>query len=293
MVSGTFIFTDTIQKAFTGVFSSSYKQTSVVIGGKEIVKGAANGPAVPASLLPRVQALPGVAQASGTFLFDTVKLVGAHGKSIGDGGPQFAFGVDPDPRLNPLRLTDGSWPHGRGEIVIGAATAAKEHYAVGDRIGAKGPGAVQQYTITGLVEIPGVSTGSATIAGFDVPTAQRVLGRAGHYDGISVIAAKGVEPAQLVKEIKPLLPSSAQVRTADEQATATSNEIAGGTKLIKYILLGFAGIALFVGAFVIFNTISMTVAQRTREFATLRTLGASRRQVTRRRRCSSRAPRSE
>ncbi len=281
MVSSTLIFTDTIQKAFDNVFSSSYKNTSLVISSKEIVKGAATGPTVPASLLPRVQTLPGVEAASGDFLFDTVKLVAKNGMAIGDGAPQVGFGVSGDLRFNPLRLTSGSWPHGARQIAIGAATATKEHLAVGDRIGAKGTGPVRQYTITGLTEIPNVSVGTATIAAFDVATMQTVLGKEGRYDGISVIAKAGVSPEKLRAAIEPVLPATVRVRTAAQQAAATSEAIAGGTKGIRYILLAFAAIALFVGGFVIFNTISMTVAQRTREFATLRTLGASRRQVMR------------
>jgi putative ABC transport system permease protein len=282
MVSATFIFTDTVQKAFDNVFSSSFKQTSVVVSGKQIVKGSATSPTVPASLLARVRAVPDVQAASGGFLFDTIKLVGRDGKSLGEGGPQLGFGVDSsDERFNPLSLTEGSWSKGPDQIVIGATTAKKEHYEVGDRIGAKADGPVRQYTITGLAEFPGVSSGSATIASLDVPTAQAVLGKAGRFDGISVIAKPGVTPDRLAAEIKPLLPSTVEVRTAEQQAAETSKEIAGGTSIIRYILLAFAAIALFVGSFVIFNTISMTVAQRTREFATLRTLGASRRQVLR------------
>jgi putative ABC transport system permease protein len=281
MVSGTFIFTDTVQSAFTTIFAGSYKQTSVVISGKEIVKGATTAPTVPATLLPKVRAIPGVEAASGGFLFETIKLVGRNGKALGDGGPQVGFGVENEPRFNPLRLTEGSWAHGSGQVVIGAGTALKEHYKVGDRIGAKGDGPVRQYTISGLAEIAGTSIGDATIASFDIATAQSILGKEGRYGGISVIAKPGVAPAELAAQIKPLLPSTVQVRTADEQASATSDAIAGPLKLVRYLLLAFAGIALFVGAFVIFNTISMTVAQRTREFATLRTLGASRRQVLR------------
>ena len=158
MVSATFIFTDTLNHAFNGVFSAPYEQSSVVVSGKQIVTGAANTPSVPASLVARIKTVPGVEAASGGFLFATVKLVGANGKAIGNGGPQFGFGVDPaDKRFTPLALTTGRWPSGPGEIAIGAVTAAKEHFAVGDTIGAKGTGPVHHYTITGLAEIPGVS----------------------------------------------------------------------------------------------------------------------------------------
>ncbi len=282
MVSGTFIFTDTVHKAFDGVFSTPYKQTSVVISGRQIVTGAATNPTVPASLLPQVKALPGVEAAAGRFLFDTVKLVGRDGKAIGDGGPQLGFGIDPaDARFNPLSLTAGTWATHPGEIVIGSAMAAKLHYKVGDSIDAKASGPVHRYTITGLIEFAGVSTGSATIAAFGVQEMQQLLGKSGRFDSISVVAEPGTSQARLARSIEPLLPATAQVRTAHQQATSDYKAIAGGTEFVRYLLLAFAAIALFVGSFVIFNTISMTVAQRTREFATLRTLGASRRQVMR------------
>jgi len=283
MVSATFIFTDTLNKAFAGVFSNSYKQASVVVSGRRIVTDSATAPTVPASLLPKIKAIPGVEAASGEFLFDTVKLVRASGQTIAaNGAPQFGFGVDTtDTRLNPLALVAGRWPSGGGEIAIGAATAAAEHYAVGDRIGAKGDGPVRHYTITGLIEIPGVSTGSATLAAFDVPTIQILLGKTGRFENIAVIGASGVSPSRLAEDIRPLLSDRETARTSAAQAKAAQKEITGATAILRYILLAFAGVALFVGAFVIFNTISMTVAQRTREFATLRTLGASRQQVLR------------
>src|SRR5256885_10290515 len=136
MVSASCIFTDTLNKAFNGVFSSSYKQTSVVVTGKQIVTGAATAPTVPTSLLARIKAVPGVGAASGGFLFETVKLVGANGKTINaNGAPQFGFGVDTtDTRFNPLALTAGRWPSGKEEIAIGTATAVAEHFAIGDEL---------------------------------------------------------------------------------------------------------------------------------------------------------------
>ena len=136
----------------------------------------------------------------------------------------------------------------------------------------------KSYTVVGLGKISGVSIGGATLAVFDVPTAASILNKSG-YDGISVAAKPGVSESRLAAEIKPLLPPAAQVRTGSQQASHDAAQITAGTSLVKYILLAFGAIALFVGAFVIFNTISITVAQRTRELATLRTLGASRRQV--------------
>src|SRR5205085_6528606 len=110
--------------------------------------------------------------------------------------------------------------------------------------------------------------------------AQKVLKLDG-YTGISVAARGGVSPAKLVSELQQVVPSTAQVKTADQQAAADKKGVAGFLTFIRGFLLAFGGVALLVGSFVIFNTLSITVAQRTRELATLRTLGASRRQVRR------------
>ncbi len=139
---------------------------------------------------------------------------------------------------------------------------------------------MKQYEITGIARFGSLdSLGGATFAVFDVPTAQALFQKEGHFDSISVAATEGVTPEELVEKLTPLVPSTAEVQTGSEQAAADAESTNEGIAIITYILLGFGGIALFVGAFVIFNTLSITVAQRTREFATLRTLGGSRRQV--------------
>jgi putative ABC transport system permease protein len=125
------------------------------------------------------------------------------------------------------------------------------------------------------------SLGFASIAAWDVKTAQTVLHREGRFDSISVAAKKGTSNPRLVKAIAPLLPADVQVKDAQVQAKEDASNLNDGMKMIRMVLLGFGGIALLVGAFVIFNTLSITVAQRTREFATLRTLGASRKQIKR------------
>ncbi len=281
MISGTYILTDTINRAFTNVFNVSYRHTDAIISGKQFVSDANSTPTVPASVLTRVRALPDVAAASGAYLFDTVTLVDRHGKTIASEGPSLGFGLDPrQPRFNPITLASGHWAEGPAQVVIDTATAANRHYKVGDTISAKGDGPLKSYTVVGLGRINGVSIGGATLAVFDVPTAASILGKSG-YDDISVAATTGVSETRLAAEIKPLLPSVAQVRTGSQQASHDATQVTGASALITDVLLAFGGIALFVGAFVIFNTITITIAQRTRELATLRTLGASRRQVRR------------
>jgi putative ABC transport system permease protein len=289
MVSGTFVLTDTMQKAFDGIFSSSYEQTDAVIQGKQIVESSASGAApVPASLLPKVQALPEVEAAGGTISAldesNTAEIIGSDGKPLGTAdAPRLGLGYDmSQPQFSPFRLKTGDWAQGPDQVVVDAGTAEAEHYAVGDTVKVSALGQVNEYRVTGIASFGDVdSLGGATMAIFDVPTAQAILNKQGRFDGISIAAKEGTSPSQLVGAVQPLLPDSLQVQDSDAQAAAEAKETNEGLSVVRYFLLGFGGIALFVGAFVIFNTLSITVAQRTREFATLRTLGASRRQVMR------------
>src|SRR3954447_1948117 len=290
MVSGTYVLTDTIEHAFNGIFTNSYKNTSAVIAGRKVVEDSSSGNAtVPASLLPKVRALDGVGEAAGAiFSFegnsDLAKLVGRDGKALGGANqPTFGFGFNAaDARFNPLSLTKGRWASGSGQVVIDQNTADDHGYGVGDRIGVAAQGPAQDFTVVGVAKFGDLaSLGGATIAIFDVPTAQRLLHKEGQFDSIFVASREGVPPSQLVNQIKPLLPPSADVKTGQQQASSNSKETKKFISFIQAFLLGFAGIALFVGSFVIYNTLSITVAQRTREFATLRTLGATRRQVMR------------
>ena len=165
-------------------------------------------------------------------------------------------------------------------MVIDAGTADREGYEVGDTIQIATIQPKQDFEVTGIAKFGDVdSLGSATFAIFDLPTAQKLLDREGQVDSISVAGTEGTTPEQLIEEIQPVLPANAQVRSAQVEAQEDKDEISEFTSFIRYFLLAFAGIALFVGAFVIFNTFSITVAQRTREFATMRTVGASRRQI--------------
>ncbi len=146
----------------------------------------------------------------------------------------------------------------------------------------QGVGPVVQLRISGLVKFGSASSlGGATLAGLQLPTAQRLLGRVGKLDEIRASAKSGVSPKQLVAQIRPILPKDTQVRTGAQQAQQDSSSITSFLSFLKTFLLVFAGVALFVGSFVIANSLSITIAQRTREFATLRTLGASRKQVRR------------
>src|SRR5438552_3315084 len=226
MVSGTYILTDTIKSAFSTVFTRVYKNTDVVITGKSAIGGEEHGeerslpPSFSTSLLSQVRALPGVAEASGG-ISDRAQRIGHNGKVISRGGaPDLAFSHDPSgERFNPLTLVRGNWPQGPDQVAIDASTASKEGFAVGQRIGVVARGPTRYFTIAGTVKFGGVSSlGGATMSVFATPTAQQIFNKRGRYDSIQVAAKPGVTPRQLVGEIRPLLPRSAQVRTGEGQA---------------------------------------------------------------------------
>jgi putative ABC transport system permease protein len=284
MISGTYILTDTINNGFDTIVVNSYKNADVVVSGKAAFKNSnGNGvdtPTFPASVLTKVKALPDVVAAAGSVTSDSTKLIGKDGKVIDTGGaPSLGFSVDPrDQEFNPTQLTAGSWPHGSDQVAIDNETAASEHFAVGDTIRAQAVGPQRSFTISGIAKLTGVgSIGGATFALFDLPTAQRVFDKPGQLDVIRIRSKPGVDASKLVSEIKPILPPTATVRDSNAQVKEDKKDF--DIAFLQYILLAFAGIALFVGAFVIANTLAITIAQRMREFATLRTIGASRRQV--------------
>jgi putative ABC transport system permease protein len=288
MVSGTLVLTDTIQKGFDAVFGASYEQTDAVIAGKEIVKGSESGAAtVPESLLAQVRALPEVEAAGGTIApiaSNRAEIFGRDGKALGSGdAPRFGLGNDASlPQFSPLKLKTGQWPEGSKQVVLDADTAAAQNFRVGDAVTVATLGAKHRYEVTGIATFGGLNTlGGATIAIWDLPTAQALLDKRGRFDGISIAAKDGTSSAELIRAVQPLVPASLEVKDSEQQAAADAKDTNVIVKAIRYFLLGFGAIALFVGAFVIFNTLSITVAQRTREFATLRTLGASRKQVMR------------
>ena len=289
MMSGTYVLTDTIDKAFSTIFDESYAGTDVVVSGKGAdisFQGVdAEVPPMDEGLVDEINDVPDVEIASGSVADETnTKIIGSDGKAINtNGAPSLGFGVETGPevdRFNPLKLVEGEWASGDGEVVIDAGTADRENYEVGDTIQIATLQPKQDFKVTGIAKFGDVdSIGSATFAIFDLPTAQKLLDREGQVDSISVAGTQGTTPEQLIDEIQPVLPADAQVRSAQAEAQEDKDEISEFTSFIRYFLLAFAGIALFVGAFVIFNTLSITVAQRTREFATMRTVGASRRQI--------------
>ena len=289
MISGTFVLTNSIDSAFDKIFTDIRQGSNAVISGKsafDLSDGSGvTQPTFDESLLPQVRALPGVAEAEGSVSTETAQLIDENGKVIqfGLGGaPNLGFSIaNPNSRFNPLSLVSGSWP-GPGEVTIDKETSSKKHLEVGDDIGVQVDGPVERFRISGIMQFSsGLTIGGATLAGFDLPTAQRLFEKRGRLDEIAVASKPDVTDAQLAKEIREILPPGTQVKTAAQQVESDAADTNEFISFLRIFLLVFGFIALFVGSFVIANSLSITIAQRTRELATLRMLGASRRQVLR------------
>jgi putative ABC transport system permease protein len=278
-VAGSYILTDTIFAAFDEIFGESLKGTSVVISAENPVKQE-NGeiPTVSASLLPRVQKTPGVKLAAGA-IFTPGGFFDAKGEKIGNKfAPKFISSELPG-SLESLTYIEGNRPRGPTEASIDKAAAEASGLKLGEAIKLIGQGSARSFELVGFTRLGGASFGGASIAQVTLPVAQRLTHKVGRFDQISVAAADGVSATTLKQRIARQMPPGVKVETAKENADRGSEEIRENLSFLQIFLLVFAFIAILVGSFLIFNTFSITVAQRVAEFGMLRTLGASRRQI--------------
>jgi putative ABC transport system permease protein len=284
MVAAAFTVGDTMRQGADSLSAAAYDGTDAVVSAPSAFQSDVIGQAdtIPAATLERVRSVPGVGVAAGDVLQEA-RLIDKDGKALGD-GPYFAVGYDSssksNERLSPFHLKDGRWATSPSEVVIDAGTARKKGFAVGDGIDIAAHGPRHTYRVVGIARFGDVETlGTATAAVFDLKAAQSMFaGHAGGYDDILVAAAPGTSPQQLRANLHAAFPQLS-VRTAEAHDRFTLDGLKQFISIIKTVLLVFGFIAIFVGAFTIYNTLSITVAQRARELATLRTVGASRRQV--------------
>ncbi len=281
-VAGTFVLTDTINRAFDTVFADANASTSVVVQSEATVSDTVREP-LPESVLARVEAVPGVQDAGGSA-FGLAQLIGRDGKAVSTGGaPTLAGNWGTNPKLNPFVLREGSPPTGPDDVVIDAGTAKDEGFGPGDRVKVIPPtGTPQEFTVSGVAGFGKEDNlAGATALLFSLPTAQRVLGLEGRFTEIRVLADPGVSDGVLAARIQAVMPRGVEAITGEQSAADQSKQIQDQLSIIRTALLVFAIVALFVGGFIIFNSFSITVAQRTRSLALLRAVGASPGQVTR------------
>jgi len=281
LIAGTYILTDTINRSFDDIFTTALKGTDVVISPKVIVKqDNSDPPAFRASVLDTVKAVDGVKAADGG-IFSMVRITNAKGKTVGaDFAPQFVSSNSPKP-FDALTYTDGRAPRTDREAAIDQSNAEREGIGLGDTVGVVGEGRLRRYQVVGINKLGDTSTGGSSRVTLVTREAQAVAGKEGKFDEVSVAAAPGVSPLELKRRVAKVVPRSVRVESAAESADRQTSDIGNDLGFIKIALLVFSGVALVVGGFLIFNTFSITVAQRIREFGLLRTLGASRGQILR------------
>ena len=287
-VAGTYILTDTMNRAFDNLFNQVTKGIAVQVSGIPKFKGGSSGvdagppERVPGSLVAVVANVPGVRDAEGA-LAGYAQLVAKNGKAVTTGGaPTFGVSATKDPQLSGAHPRSGRPPARAGEVGIDARTARKYHFAIGDEVTVLLQGPPIRARIVGIFGFGSADNlGGATLTVFDPQTAQVVLNGGGKWDTIDVAAKPGVAPSDLRARIQAVLPSGFQAKTGTQAGQDTSNDIKKSLSFFNIALLVFAGIALFVGAFTIYNTFSILIAQRTRELGLMRALGASVAQVRR------------
>jgi len=291
-VAGTFVFTDTLNRSFTDLFRQTAPDVTARPAGAQDNGGFTGSDArsAPADLLATVAALPGVARADGNILNQSTYIIGPDGKIVGSGGgaPGIATNYNDGPAADGSRivtLTSGDPPTGPNQFVIDDKSFASAGFTIGDEITlvTTGPEPTVHGTLVGTVRFGETgNTIGATLVLMDAPTAQRLyLSGADAYTDIAVTGDGSVSNAQLATEVGAALPAGYEALDDAQIAAESQSDLAEGLSFITTFLLVFAAVALVVGTFLILNTFSIIVAQRTRELALLRALGASRRQVTR------------
>jgi putative ABC transport system permease protein len=278
-VAGTFVFTDTIDASFKDLFERTSKGVDVSVQSRLAVEeDFATPPPMPADTLQRVESVPGVEEAEGSVSLDGTLLDDEGEPILSQGPPTIIVSRDAE-RFDPLTYVDGGPPESDDQVVLDKGTSDEYGFGVGDTVTVAGRAPASQYTVSGVATLgDSENLAGSRLVVMTLPEAQRVLEEPGYHD-ISVAAEGGTSPEELKAAIARELGSGFAVRTGEEQAEKNAQDLSDALGFIRTALLVFAGVALLVGGFLIFNTFTVTVAQRTNEFALLRTLGASRPQI--------------
>lgn len=286
-VAGTLVFSDTLNRSFTALFASTVGD--VVVQPEDVLPGGQDFSTVtvPAGVVEGLRDVEGAARVDGNVDAANVVVLDTAGKVVGGFGPPALgsnwTGAPAGHGLEGLVITEGRAPERSGEVALDALTADKAGYAVGDTVtlNSAGATAVLEPTLVGVADFrEGGSLNGATLTIFDTATAQDLFLRGEDaYSDVWVTAEDGVSQEELRDRVEAALPDGYEAVTGDEAADEAASDLLEAISFLTTFLLIFAGIALVVGAFLIVNTFSILVAQRSRELALLRALGASKRQV--------------
>jgi putative ABC transport system permease protein len=286
-MAGTQVFTDTFSKSFDDIFTDVNRGTDAVVRSNQKIErnfGDAQRSRISETVVPEVQRVAGVKAAEGSVR-GSIRIIGKDGKPTGDpqnGPPTFGLNWMTDPQLSQWKVVDGHEPRGPGELVVDKATATAQDLHLGDPVSiAAGQGQTTTFTLVGVATFGKADNFSgAPAALFDTATAQAIAAEPGKFDWIAVAAQPGVSQNALVDHLRAAgLPTDTEVISGAQFTKESQDTFRKAFATFKTFLLVFALVALFVGSFIIYNTFSIIVAQRTREVAMLRAIGASRRQV--------------
>jgi putative ABC transport system permease protein len=281
-VTGTLVLTDTLNHTFDTLFTNVTKKVSVSVRSTNAVDDTndLDRKPLPASLLRTVAAVDGVRAAVGSVGGQAILVNPRTGKAVDTGGaPGIGTNWTGGQPTSTSEIAAGRAP-GAGEIVVDKGSADRFHLALGNRISVQTKAAPAEFTLVGTFRVGGQdSAAGASITAFDTATAQRLLLAPGQFSSINLAAVGGLSQQQLRDRVAAVLPAGVEAITGKQLADENANAVQKAIRGFSTFILVFAGISVFVGAFIIFNTFTMLVAQRVRELALLRAVGASRRQV--------------
>jgi putative ABC transport system permease protein len=298
-VAGVLVLTDTMNKTFDDLFATVYEGTDAVVrsdqtidageaGGGQEIRGRIPTEGSAESLLATVRETPGVAEAEGSVQ-GYARIIDKDGDPVGNptmGPPTFGGNWQTVDRLNGFTIDDGRPPESNGEVVIDRGSADDTGYRVGDRVPIQTGRASAEYDLVGIARFGNAdSPAGATYALWTTEEAQELVGEPGRFDSIGVVAESGVSQTEVAGSVRDALreagDTDVEVLTGREITEESQSDLKDQLSFLTYFLLAFAIVSVLVGIFVIYNAFSIIVAQRGREMALVRAVGASRRQVRR------------
>ncbi|MBW5485446.1 ABC transporter permease [Streptomyces bambusae] len=285
-VCGTLVFTDTMNTTFDKLFATT--GSDVTVSAKAPESGEENPrrgrpETIPADAVEKIAKVQGVESAQGSVVSLSVTVVDAKNKNVGptSGAPTIAASWNAN-ELKSMEVSSGNAPRGPTEVMVDADTAKKHKLKIGDELRTIAVTGDFRARISGIASFK-VTNPGATVVYFDTATAQReLLGGPGLFTNVNVIAKKGVSDDRLKADIAAAVGADTyKLQTAKESADQSRKDVGAFLDVMKWVMLGFAFIAFLVGIFLIFNTFSMLVAQRTREIGLMRAIGSDRGQINR------------
>ena len=287
-LSGTFVFRDTINQTFDRLFSDVFRDVNAYVRSTTFLEldfGGEQRSATPVSVLEAVRGVEGVTSATGDIQA-FARVIGKDGKPLGSegNGPPTFGGIASSDSAGLWSVTEGRLPSGPNELLLDKATADNGDFVVGDTVRVVAVRGVREFTLVGVASYGDISSpGGATFALFDQPTASEFLLEPGFVDAILIEGDDSVSDEVLAQRIDAALPADLKLETLTgaEITAEVQGQIKDVLNIFSTFLIIFSYIALGIGSFVIYNVFSITAAQRLRENALLRAIGASRRQVSR------------